>query len=186
MKRMPSREIAVLAGTLVLGLLPLAFMGWYVAQRHMAAQERLAQLEPRYARLLGLEAQKADIDAALNSATQARAQYVYPASQDANQTGNVAQQKVRDIFSAAGLQVSSSQVLPAKEEKGFDRIPLNVRAEGDMLAMQSALAVLNGQLPIIVINELEVQVLGAFGSLDPKIVPRLSITFGLSVLRERS
>ncbi|MDA8453512.1 type II secretion system protein GspM [Acidovorax sp. GBBC 3334] len=186
MKRMPHREKLILAGTLLLGLIPPAFMGWYVAQRHTEAEARLEQLEPRYARLLGLEAQKSEIEAALASAGEARTQYIYPASQDANQTGNVAQQKIRDIFSAAGLQVSSSQVLPAKEEKGFDRIPLSVRAEGDMLAMQSALAVLNSQLPLILINDLDVQVIGAFGNLDPKNVPRLSIAFGLSILRERS
>ncbi len=186
MKRMPSRERLMLAATLLLALVPLVLIGWYVAQRHMDAQERLDALEPRHARLLGLEAQKAEIAAALQKAGEARTQYIYPAGQDASLTGNAAQQKVRDIFGAAGLQVSSSQVLPAKEDKGFDRIPLNVRAEGDLLAVQSALAVLNSQLPLVLIDDLEIQVNAGFGNVDPKNAPRLSVAFGLSVLRERS
>ena len=134
------RHNLVLAGTAVVLLLPLALLGGYVMQKHQWAEQRMAELEPRYARLLGLEAQKADIDAALLQTLALLSQYVYPAAQDAAQTGNAAQQRVRDIFSSAGLQILSSQVLPAKKEKGFDRIPLSVRAEGDMLAVQSALA----------------------------------------------
>lgn len=186
MKSMSPRERAILAATLLLALVPLALAGWYIAQRHAYAEQRLEELEPRYARLLGLEAQKAEIDAALARAGEARAQYIYPAGQDASQTGNAAQQKIRDILGAAGLQVSSSQVLPAKDDKGFDRIPLSVRAEGDMLSVQSALAVLGSQMPLLLIDDLDIQVVGAFGNLDPKAVPRLSVAFGLSILRERS
>ncbi len=186
MKRMSPREQLILAATLLVALVPLALAGWYVAQRHMNAEARLAELEPRYARLLGLEAQKADIAAALARAGEARSQYIYPAGQDASQTGNAAQQKVRDILGAAGLQVSSSQVLPAKEDKGFDRIPLNVRAEGDMLAVQSALAVLGSQMPLLLVDDLDIQATGAFGNVEFKGAPRLSVSFGLSVLRERS
>lgn len=109
-------------------------------------------------------------------------QYVYPSDQDATQAGNAAQERIRNIFTSAGLQVISSQVLPAKEEKGFDRIPLTVRAEGELLALQSALAVLSSQMPIIVINEVEVQVRSAPSNAEPY----LATLFNLSVLRERS
>ncbi len=185
MKRLSSREGVILFCTVALAIVPLALLGWYVQQKHQNAEAQLAQMEPRYARLLGLEAQRADIEALLSSASGARTQYIYPASQDANQTGNAAQQRIREIFSAAGLQVISSQVLPAKDEKGFDRIPLTVRTEGEMLALQSALAVLTSQLPIILINDLDIQIQG-YGNPDPKAAPRLSAQFGLSVLRERT
>ncbi len=55
-----------------------------------------------------------------------------------------------------------------------------------MLAVQSALAVLNSQLPLVLIDDLEIQVNVGFGNVDPKSAPRLSVAFGLSVLRERS
>ncbi len=179
-----ARRNLVLAGTVLVLLLPLALLGAYVVQKHEWAEQRLAELEPRYARLLGLEAQKAHIDAALLQVNALRAQYVYPSAQDAAQTGNAAQQRVRDIFNSAGLQILSSQALPAKTEKGFDRIPLSVRAEGDMLAVQSALAVLNSQSPAIIIDDLDIQLQGNLSNADGKTVPRLGANFSLSVLRE--
>ena len=180
------RRVALLALPLAAALLPVAVGAWYVLNKHTWAQERLVQLEPRYARLLGLEAQHTELQAVLQRASALRVQYVYPAAQDEAQTGNQAQQKVRDIFSTAGLQIISSQVLPSKEEKGFDRIPLVVRAEGELLAVQSALAVLGSQQPAIVINELDIQMQGGLANHNPKFAPRLSAQFTLSVMRERS
>ena len=185
MKRISPREGLVLAGFLIVLLLPFLALGWYVAHKHQWAQARLEELEPRYARLLGLEAQRPDIVAALAQADAARAQYTYPASQDANQSGNAAQQRIRDIFSSAGLQVISSQVMPPKDEKIFDRIPITVRTEGEMLAVQSALAVLSNQVPVIIINELEILLPGGLSNANPKVAPRLAASFNLSVLRER-
>lgn len=185
MQRTNLRQGALLIGSIFVCLLPFVMAGGYVMHKHQWAQVRLEELEPRYARLAGLKEQQADIGAALERALVMRAQYVYPAVADANQTGNMAQQRVRDILSAAGLQVVSSQVLPAKEEKGFDRIPLSVRAEGEWLAVQSALAVLGSQTPVILINELDIQIPGGLANLNTKVAPRLAATFNLSVLRER-
>lgn len=185
MKSIRVRELALVVGTLLLVLVPLVFFGWYVFTKHQWAQGHIATLEPRHARLLGLEAQGDEIASVLAKANQMRAQYIYPPTQDSNQTGNVAQQKVRDIFSAAGLQIRSSQVLPPKEEKGFDRIPLTLRTEGDLIAVQSALAVLSSQLPVMILDDLEIQVLGGLASANPKFTPKLSAQFGISVLRER-
>lgn len=176
----------ILAGTVIILLLPFAWGGYYMAQKHHWAQTKLAELEPRYARLKGMQEQSGELSSALARAQALRLRYVYPATQDATQAGNAAQQRVRDIFSSAGLQIISSQVLPPKIEKGFDLIPLTVRAEGEILALQSALAVLSSQVPIIVLNELDVQVQGGLGNVNPKLAPRLSAQFGFSVLRERS
>lgn len=181
-----ARHNMVLAGTVLVLLLPLVLLGGYIAQKHQGAEQRLSELEPRHARLLGLESQKIHIDSALLQAQELLSRYVYPPTQDAALTGNAAQQRVRDIFNSAGLQILSSQALPAKTEKGFDRIPLSVRAEGDMLAVQSALAVLNSQSPAIVIDELDIQLQGNLSNTDGKVAPRLGASFSLSVLREPS
>ena len=172
----------VLLATVLAFLLPLAWLGTYVMHKHQWAQNRLAEIEARDARLQGLDQQRAELQTALTQAQALRVQYVYPSDQDATQAGNAAQERIRNIFTSAGLQVISSQVLPAKEEKGFDRIPLTVRAEGELLALQSALAVLSSQMPIIVINEVEVQVRSAPSNAEPY----LATLFNLSVLRERS
>ncbi|PJI99198.1 general secretion pathway protein M [Acidovorax sp. 69] len=185
MNTLAVRRTAIVVLILAVALLPVVAGALYVLRKHAWGEERLAQIEPRHARLLGLESQRAELEAARQRATELRTQYVYPAVSDGAQTGNQAQQKVRDLFSSAGLQVITSQVLPPKEEKGFDRIPLVLRAEGELLGLQSALAVLGAQQPFIVINELDVQVLGGLANINPKMPPRLSAQFTLSVLRER-
>lgn len=185
MKSYKSKEITALAGLVVVLMLPLVAGGLYVFQKHAWAQSRLEELQPRYARLLGLDLQRAEIAAALAKAKEAQVRYVYPATQDAAVAGNAAQQLVREILSTSGLQISSSQVLPPKVVKGYERIPITVRAEGEWLAVQSALAVFSAQLPIIVVDEFEVQVLGGLGNISPKLQPKLGVNFVFSVLQER-
>lgn len=184
MQNHKTREVAALAVVIALLLAPLAAGGFYVFQKHQWAQARLAELEPRYARLLGLTEQRADITAVLAQAKDARARYVYPASQDATVAGNAAQQRIREILGAAGMQVSSSQVLPPKAVKGYERIAITVRAEGDWLAVQSALSVFSSQLPLILVDEFEVQVPGGLGTTPSRLEPKLAVSFVFSVLKE--
>ena len=107
-------------------------------------------------------------------------QYAYPGSMEVTQAGNDAQQRVRGIFTQAGLDLVSSQVLPPKLEKQFDRIPLTVRLEGGLVALQSALVVLSGQSPAILVDGFSVQTVGVVKVDMPQ---RLAIQFDLSVLR---
>jgi general secretion pathway protein M len=93
---------------------------------------------------------------------------------------------VREVFAGAGLQIIASQVLPAKADKGFDLIPLTIQAEGDALALQSALTVMPGLKPAIVVNDLDVQLQGGLRAAKEDVAPRLTIRLTLSVLRERS
>ncbi|WP_287805139.1 type II secretion system protein GspM [Diaphorobacter sp.] len=186
MNRQALRRGAIVALTIAIVLLPLLWGGMYVWQKHTWVRDNLARIEPRHARLLGLEAQGSDLTGMLERAQAMRAQYVYPATQDDAQTGNLAQQKLRGIFASAGLQVISSQALPTKESKGFDRIPLSVRAEGDMLAVQSALAVLSSQQPAIFLNELNIQLVGGLNQANTRVTPKLAVQFNFSVLRERT
>lgn len=180
------RQRLVLLGTFAALLLLLVLLGLYVAQRHAQGQHNLAQLEPRHARLQGILAQRSDIEAAREQAQALRSRYLYPAEQDATQTGNLAQQRMRELLVAAGMQVRSSQVLPAKDEHGFDRIGLTLTAEGDALALQSALAVLSSQMPVVVLSDLDIRVNGGLGNHAPTESPRLIVQFSLGVLRERS
>jgi general secretion pathway protein M len=176
-------RLIVLSSLLLLViLLAGGYAAYLVWHKHLWAQTVLSETAPRHARLMGLDAARTELDGALTHAQAIRSQLVYPATQDANQTGNAAQQRVRDILSASGLQVLSSQVLPptsAKDTK-WDRITLAVRTEGDALALYSALAILSGQAPVIVINELDVQI----QSQPPNAAPRLSMQFNFVVLRE--
>lgn len=176
----------ILMLTIAFALLPFIWGGMYVWGKHTWIRDNLARIEPRHARLMGLESQATDVSETLQRAQALRAQYVYPATQDDAQTGNLAQQRVRSIFEAAGLQVISSQALPSKESKGFDRIPLSVRVEGEMLALQSALAVLSGQQPAIFLDDINIQLVGVLNQANNRVAPKLAAQFNFSVLRERS
>lgn len=180
------KDWVILIATLCLVMLPLMVLGGYIASKHRWAQTKLAELEPRYARLRGLDMQRDEVEQTLQRALHIRSSYVYPSAQDAVQTGNAVQQKVRDLLTNAGLTVVSSQVMPSKEDKGFDRIPLSVRAEGELLAVDSALAVIAEQLPVILVNDVEVRLQSALTNMNEKVAPRLSLQLTLSVLRERS
>lgn len=187
MKQYLRREIVIFLCTLGVLSLPLMGAGLYFYQKHEWAQHRMEELEPRYARLLGLEANQENLAQARERAKLLLAQYIHPSDQDANQTGNAAQQRIRSILTSAGMSVASSQVLEpkepkeAKDDKGFERIPLSVRAEGEMVALQAALAGLAEQTPAILIETLLVQGQGA----PIRGVQRLGVQFGFILLRER-
>ena len=68
-------------------------------------------------------------------------------------------------------------------EKGFVGIPLCFRAEGELLALESALAVLSTQIPLILIQDMEVQPIGGLQTLPAGVSPRLAVQFSFSVLR---
>lgn len=180
MRQVLRRDRTALVIAVLLVLLPLAALGVYLLEKHDWAQQRIAELEPRHARLAGLLASRDALTAAETAARERLAEFVYPPTQDLTQAGNDAQQRVRTIFTNAGLQVVSSQVLPAKDEKQFDRIPLSVRLEGELSALQRALAALSGQTPAVLIDGLNIQTISG---LRPDREPRLGSQFSLSVLR---
>lgn len=164
-------------------LLPVIAAGAYLLHKHQWAAQRLAELEPRYARLLGLEASQAELAQAQRAAQSHLARFAYPSTRDVNQTGAEAQQRLRNIATVAGLTIVSSQLLPAKTEGQFDRIPMVVRLEGELGALQAVLVVLASEAPIIHFDGLSIQTIGA---VKPDVPQRLNIEFKLFVLRSRA
>lgn len=154
----------------------------YVVSRHAWAQARLAELEPRYARLVGLGQSGPALDSALAERRAFLSRHAYPASQDVARAGSDALQRARETLSRAGLDVSTTQVLAAKEADGFDRIPLMLRVEGDLPALQGALTVLPTLSPSLFFESFNVQIVGIPRSDGPQ---RLSLQANLFVLRSR-
>lgn len=178
------RDATVIFLTLLLALVPLALAGWYLYSKHHWATSKIAEVTPRYARLTGLLANKDNLQQATDLANAQVIAYVFPANQDAVQLGNEVQQKMRGVLSSAGLTVVSSQVMPAKEgkdDKEFERIPLTVRAEGELLAVYLAIAALSEQKPAILLDGFNVQISGA----PVKGVQRMAVQLNLLILRAR-
>ena len=160
MNTLPPRRaetLWLLAGGALL-LLALAWAVTTTFTKHRQAAARLAEIEPRHARLAGLlegSERFVQADATLRANL---AQFVHPIDADASQIGNTALQRVRDLATARGLRVSSSQTAAPRDEKGFDRIGLSLRIEGDWPALAALLAELARQRPAIYINTLQLGV----------------------------
>lgn len=180
------RDRALRAMGLLLIALPLVWVGVHVADWHGRTRAAVEQLQARHARLLGIVAQRGEIDAALNATQATRRAHVYPADGDPVQTGNLVQQRLRDLLTQAGLQVRSSQVLAAMEEHGVDRIGLSLGLDGDLASLQRALRLLKDQAPVVLVDELDVRVQGGLSAQRPTQATRLSVRLRLSVLRERA
>ena len=144
---------------------------------------RVATLEPRYARLAGLAGTQAQLDAALAERRGLVERHAYSASFDAGRAGSDAQQRARDLFAKAGLEVASTQVLPAKTVDGYERIPIVLRVEGDFSALHSALVVLHSQAPTLFIDGFQSQSVMPVRADAPV---RVSVQLNLFVLRART
>ncbi len=130
----------------------LAFAVQFVFDQHRTATRRVHEAEPRVARLAGLAADAKRLQEAAATATQIVLHHAYPATRDASQAGNDAQQRVRELFSKGGLDVVSIQVLPARQQQQFDRIPISLRADGELVAMQATLAALPSLSPSVFVE----------------------------------
>lgn len=159
----------------------LGWAGWLVWSKHQYAVERLADIEPRHARLTGILQREAEFTAEVAEVQQRLNELVYAPTMESQAAGTDAQQRVRQLFTSAGLNLVSSQMLEPKVEGAFDRIPMTVRLDGDLVALQAALNGLDTLRPVIWIDNMSVQT----GAMARDQAPRLNIAFNLSVLRGR-
>ena len=120
----------------------------------------LADIEPRHARLAGM-LQNKELLAQAESALQANfSEYVSPAEEDPGQIANAALQRVRELASARGLRVTSSQTAAPREDNGFDRIGLSLRVEGDWPDLVALLRELPRQRPALYTTTVQLGVQG--------------------------
>ena len=171
--------LAAAGGVLLLCLL---WASWTVVAKYRQAAAQLAEIAPRHARVAGM-LQNKELFAQSQSALQASlAEFVYPAEEDPSQTGNGALQRVRELATARGLRVTSSQAATPREDKGFDRIGLNLRVEGDWPQLVALLRELSQLRPAVYTSTLQLGVQHGGAQGGPQTV------FGnldLYVLKER-
>ncbi|QNP49962.1 type II secretion system protein GspM [Diaphorobacter aerolatus] len=182
MNQLSRRDWILMALTVVVCLIPLFALGIFVSNKYAEGEDQINRLEPRFARLLGLQASAGKMDEKAKLLGDRMSLFIYPSEMDATQAGNDAQQRVRSVLSTAGLTVVSSQVLPTKTEQGFERISLSVRAEGELIHLQAALAVLPSLTPVILVDGINIQVVGLQRADKPQ---RLGADLKLSVLHRK-
>ncbi len=166
-------------------LAALALLIWVtvvVVSAHQAASSRLAEIEPRYARVAGLLQNSERLTQADQAVKSNLAEFAYPAEGEAGQVGNQALQRVRDIATTHGLRVASSQVAASREDKGFDRLGLSMRVEGDWAQLQGMLIDLARLRPVVYSESIQI---GAQGGPVPGRKLDVAGQFDLYVLKER-
>jgi len=154
LQRRAAVTVAITFGMLLLIVLGV---GQYVVNKHLWAADLLEQIEPRYARLLGLRDTGGQLEEALKQARASMSRLGHSAERDAAQVGNDLQQVARRALQTAGLTVASSQVLAPRGETGFERIAVSLQAEGPLSAVQTALAALQGETPRVTFDSLALQ-----------------------------
>ena len=153
---------------------------WHM--HHLMLREQVI-LQAEYAQLTGLTKSSEQIAQIEASFQKKMSDYAYAQKLDATQAGNEAQQRIRGILSDAKLDIISIQVLPpVRDDQGFDRIPVSVRVEGQLMGLQAAFEVLTRQRPVIGVESTTIQTVGAA---RPGTSPRLGAQLMFFVFRHR-
>jgi general secretion pathway protein M len=147
------------------------------------AQAELARIEPRIARLQGLIDNQAPLREAAQTVDSKVLDLVYPASEDQATVAAELQTQVREIFTRAGLSVSNSQVLPAREQGSFDYIAVKLTVSGSLPALDEALAGLSAYLPLVLVESLDVYPTRAPRGKDESDQQQLTATIQVLSLR---
>jgi len=139
----------------ILGVLVAA--GLYAWERQQAAESALADIEPRYARLLGLQQSDVPLKKAVLGAFEGLRRWAYPADQDPGKAGNDVQQRARRAAEVGGMNIVSSQILAPRTEGGLEQIPVSLTVEGTVQSLQATLANMTGDRPTIFIDTLSLR-----------------------------
>ncbi|MBN9429529.1 MAG: hypothetical protein J0H09_23795 [Burkholderiales bacterium] len=145
-------------------LLTLAIIGVGVALvlnelnfRYHWANDTLAELAPRYARLEGLKQVGSEVDTNLQTVTEYLARRTYPPDMPVDRAGTDFQQRMRTLAEAAGMNVSGSQILPPKVGSGFQTIPISATFDGTIESLRQLLVTLPGEVPAVQVDSLVIQ-----------------------------
>lgn len=147
----------VVGGTfLCIAILLLYAIGslWFMRSGYSAEIDRI---DSRTARMLGLIEAEQELNAAANQLRGHLQDMAYGETTDTATVSAAMQQLVRDVMSTAGLSVSSSQILPARQIEGFERLGLDISVVGNITGIEEALANLGLLNPLVLIESTSVK-----------------------------
>lgn len=113
-------------------LLVVVLAAGFLLSRAQWASDALETIEPRHARLLGLKAEQASLQAAFEAAAAQIGALAYAADQSGERVGTDLQQKIRTEAAEAGFSVVGSQIMPFKQLGGFEEVPVSIILEGSL------------------------------------------------------
>ena len=148
----------------------------YVWRKHQWAAQTLADIQPRYARLLGLQNSAPALAAMQRQLDDNLAQYAYGPGQSAEQIGPLILQRVRELATGQDLSLTSSQVLATREEESFDRIGVDVSIGGAWSSVVAFAHALSTQRPALYAESVQIEgQRGTFGGATHMVNVRMSL-----------
>jgi general secretion pathway protein M len=182
MTRLRTRIVVLQIVTVLLVLAPFAMGGLYVWQKHEAALEKMAQWEPRHARLQGILAQQNDFATANQLAQSLLNVFVYPAEADGTKVANEAQQRIKSALEQAGFRVESIRVSEGVESGDFLRLKVSARLDGNINHLFRSLLLLREQNPVLIVDAMR---FNNEGPLFKASVQRITGQMDFTVLRAK-
>ncbi len=143
----------VTAGLLLLLVLIFAWLYWINWARYARAQE---QIESRIARIDGILASSAEIDARLTQARQSVGPWLHKAGSDSQ---NEILQRLRELVVASGATLISSQAasVPAEADQQLARVKITATVSGEWAQLVQLAQSLQAQRPPYWVKSLNLQ-----------------------------
>lgn len=146
----PLRPALFSVGISLAAVLLVFFLGAvFLLSRAQWANDTLATIEPRHARLMGLKAEQVQLQAAFDAAAAQIGALAYPVDQGSERVGTDLQQKLRTIASEAGFSVVGSQIMPFRQIEGFEEVPVSIILEGSLGHLMQLLDELGDARPLV-------------------------------------
>jgi|GEM_PF-414867 len=149
----PTIVVGISLGLVLLLVLYWVLHFWFLRQGFV---EEIDAIEPRTARLLGIMQSVDQLQGASGEASGRLRELAYGADRDSATTAAAMQQNIRELMTGAGLSVSGSQILPQRKSEGFDRLSLDITAQGNIEALDAVLSGLEAMRPLVFVEALKV------------------------------
>jgi general secretion pathway protein M len=151
------RSTIVVGASLGLVALLVLYALFYFLSLRQSFVDEIETIEPRTARLLGMQEHYDELRAGSGSVDSALRDLVVPASRDRANAAASLQRDVRGVMTDAGLTVNGSQVIAPREDEGYDRLGLDITVEGNVDAIEQALLGLEEMRPMVFVESLRIK-----------------------------
>jgi general secretion pathway protein M len=175
------RAVVAVGVTVAVVIAAVAVAAGYAWERYLAAQAVIEEIEPRYARLLGLQGADGPLKKTVLDAYASLRRWAYPAEQDSGKAGNDVQQRARKAAEASGMNIVSSQVLPVRLENGVEQIPVSLTLEGGLQGLQMTLAALAADAPVLFVDTLSLRAIDRGDPKQPQLVSATMVVMSLRI-----
>lgn len=154
MKWLQMRSVRVVGAFALLIVLALCASYIYLYGKYRAYEAEIITLEPRTARLLGLAASEEQLKREISRAQSGVDTLFIQQEVDETKAATEFQQNIRRIFTAVGMEISGSQVLPSRGQESFIGLYLDISVTGGVENLAQALIDIEGNKPLIFIDSM--------------------------------